>query len=376
MIRLTIPSIEDDDLHAVREAVASGYLVQGPRVAAFEQAVATHVGVKHAVAVSNCTCALHLALLALDVRPGDLCVVTAYSWVSTANVIELCGAQPVFVDVHPETFNLDLNQLESVLNRLMANRDTARRVKAVLPVHAFGQMVDMAQLNAICGRWNLPVVEDAACALGATFHGRQAGAWGTMGCFSFHPRKAVTTGEGGIVTTDDDALANRVRALRNHGLDPAAAAPDFIMPGHNYRMTEFQAALGTTQMTKLSRITSARCAAAGRYDALLAGSPLQSPRLMSGATHVYQSYVTLLPADVAPRRAELIRQGKEAGVETQIGTIHMPLTTYYRSRYGYRPGEFPATDAVAARALTLPLHETITPAEQETVAGLLTRLLV
>lgn len=376
MIRLTIPSIETDDLDAVRDAVASGFLVQGARVAGFEQAVAAHVGVKHAVAVSNCTCALHLALLALDVRPGDLCVVTAYSWVSTANVIELCGAQPVFVDVDPATFNLDLNQLETVLSRLMANLDTARRVKAVLPVHTFGQMVDMEQLNAICRRWNLPVVEDAACALGATFHGRQAGAWGTMGCFSFHPRKAVTTGEGGIVTTDDEVLANRVRALRNHGLDPAAAAPDFIMPGHNYRMTEFQAALGTTQMTKLSRITAARCAAARRYDALLAGGPLQSPRVMPGATHVYQSYVTLLPAEAAPRRAELIRRGRDAGVETQVGTIHMPLTTYYRNRYGHRAGDFPGTDLAAARALTLPLHETITPAEQQTVVSLMTRLLI
>lgn len=375
MIRLAIPSIEADDLFAVNDAVASGYLVQGARVAAFEQAVAAQVGVKHAVAASNCTCALHLALLALDVRPGDLCVVTAYSWVSTANVIELCGAQPVFVDIDPVTFNLDPNHLEAILARLMANQDTARRVKAVLPVHTFGQMADMKQLNAICGRWNLPVVEDAACALGATLHGQQAGAWGAMGCFSFHPRKAITTGEGGMVTTDDDVLANRVRALRNHGMDPTATTQDFIMPGHNYRMTEFQAALGTTQMTKLSRITTARCAAAARYDELLAGGPLQSPLIVRGASHVYQSYVTLLPADVAPRRAELIRQGKEKGIETQVGTIHMPLTTYYRSRYGCQPGNFPVTDAVAARALTLPLHEAISPAEQQTVVDIITRLL-
>lgn len=375
MIRLTIPTIEANDLDAVREALASGHLVQGPRVAAFEHAVAQQVGVKHAVAVSNCTCALHLAMLALDVRPGDLCVVTAYSWVSTANVIELCGAQPVFVDVDPMTFNLDLNQLESILNRLMANRDTARRVKAVLPVHTFGQMVDMARLNAICGRWNLPVIEDAACALGATFQGRQAGAWGTLGCFSFHPRKAITTGEGGIVTTHDDALADRVRALRNHGLDPNAPAPDFIMPGHNYRMTEFQAALGLTQMAKLPRIIAARRAAAARYDALLEGRRLAAPAVLPGAAHVYQSYVTQLPQEAAARRAELIRQGREAGVETQIGTVHMPLTTYYRRRYDHRPGDFPGTDAAAARALTLPLHEFITTPEQAHVVDLVNRLL-
>jgi perosamine synthetase len=147
------------------------------------------------------------------------------------------------------------------------------------------------------------------------------------------------------------------------------------MPGHNYRMTEFQAALGTVQMAKLSRITTARCAAAARYDSLLTGGPLKCPSVMVGATHVYQSYVALLPTDAAPRRAELIRLGKEKGIETQVGTIHMPLTTYYRSRYGYQPGNFPVTDAVAARSLTLPLHENISPAEQQTVVDIITPLL-
>jgi len=374
MIRLTIPTIEDDDLQAVQDAVASGFLVQGPRVAAFERAVAERVGVKHAVAVSNCTCALHLALLALDVRPGDLCVVTAYSWVSTANVVELCGARPVFVDVDLSTYNIDLDRLEKVLSQLMSNYATARRVKAVLPVHTFGHMADMQGLIDLCGRWNLSVVEDAACALGATLHGQQAGSWGEMGCFSFHPRKAITTGEGGMVTTNDDAIARRLRALRNHGLDPEAAS-DFIIPGHNYRLTEFQAGLGSTQMTKLQRIIDARCTAAHRYDELLDGSPLQSPRVMSGAGHIYQSYVTLLPAEAAPQRADLIRRAKEAGVETQIGTIHMPLTTFYRNQYGYRLGDFPTTDAVAARALALPLYETINAQLQRTVVEVVLKLL-
>jgi perosamine synthetase len=374
MIQLTIPTIEDDDLQAVQDAVASGFLVQGPRVAAFERAVAERVGVKHAVAVSNCTCALHLALLALDVRPGDLCVVTAYSWVSTANVVELCGARPVFVDVDLSTYNIDLDRLEKVLSQLMSNYATARRVKAVLPVHTFGHMADMQGLIDLCGRWNLSVVEDAACALGATLHGQQAGSWGEMGCFSFHPRKAITTGEGGMVTTNDDAIARRLRALRNHGLDPEAAS-DFIIPGHNYRLTEFQAALGSTQMTKLQRIIDARCTAAHRYDELLDGSPLQSPRVMSGAGHIYQSYVTLLPAEAAPQRADLIRRAKEASVETQIGTIHMPLTTFYRKQYGYRLGDFPATDAVAARALALPLYETINAQLQRAVVEVVLKLL-
>jgi dTDP-4-amino-4,6-dideoxygalactose transaminase len=364
MIRLAAPSIEDDDLEAVREALASGFLVQGPRVARFERLVAERVGVKNAVATCNCTSALHLALLSLDVRPGDTCLVTAYSWVATANVIETCGARPVFVDIDPVTFNIDLNQLEQVLGRMMADRDSAPRVKAVLPVHAFGQMAEMDELNGICGRWNLPVVEDAACALGASLRGKGAGIGGTMGCFSFHPRKAITTGEGGMLVSNDDQLVRRVRALRNHGLDPDTASPDFIMPGYNYRMTEFQAALGAAQMKKLSRIIAARQQAALRYDQLLAGGPLQSPKVMAGASHVYQSYVTLLPTALASRRGEIIRRAKEAGIETQIGTVHMPLTTYYSGRYGYQRGDFPCTDAVSARSLTLPLFEKITAEEQ------------
>ncbi|MEO7684589.1 MAG: DegT/DnrJ/EryC1/StrS family aminotransferase [Gemmatimonadaceae bacterium] len=373
MIRLTIPSIEEDDLQAVRDALASGSLVQGPRVKAFEKIVAERVGATHAVAVSNCTCALHLALAALDVGPGDLCVVTAYSWITTANVIELCGARPVFVDIDPKTFNIDLNQLERVLGRLMSSADTASRVKAVLPVHAFGQVAEMHRLSELCGRWNVRVVEDAACALGATLNGRQAGSWGAMACFSFHPRKAITTGEGGMVTTNDDALARRVRALRNHGQDPEAAQPDFVMPGYNYRLTEFQAALGLTQMSKLARIVDARQRAAARYDELLEGTGLEKPSVMPGAGHVYQSYVTLMPAEVAPRRPEIIRGTREAGVETQIGTIHMPLTTFYRKKYGHRPGDFPVTDAVAARALTLPLYESITSDEQRMVVDVVLR---
>lgn len=372
MIRLTIPSIEEDDLQAVRDVLMSGYLVQGPRVAAFEQAVAAYVGTHYAVAVSNCTAALHLALLALDVGPGDMVLVTAYSWPATANVIELCGAQPVFVDIRPDTFNLDPACLQKALNRLMVDAATARRVKAILPVHTFGQMADMPVILELAGRYGLPVVEDAACALGATLQGRQAGAWGVMGCFSFHPRKAITTGEGGIITTDDPNLVRRLRALRNHGQDSEAATPDFILPGFNYRMTEFQAALGITQMGKLDRIIAARRALAAGYDQLLAETPLQAPFVVADALPVYQSYVTLLPDIAIPRRAALIQELKMQGVETNIGTWHMPLTTYFRKRYDYEPGDFPVVDSVFDKSLTLPLYESMTHSQQEiTVSSIL-----
>ena len=369
MIRLTIPSIEEDDLQAVREVLATGYLVQGPRVAAFEQAVADYVGTKYAVAVSNCTAALHLALLALDTRPGDLVIVTAYSFVATANVIELCAAQPVFVDIQPDTFNLDPNCLEGVLKRLMATSETARRVKAILPVHAFGQMADMTAILELANHYELPVIEDAACALGATLHSRQAGTWGVMGCFSFHPRKAITTGEGGIIVTNDAALARRLRALRNHGQDPDAPVVDFIMPGFNYRMTEFQAALGLNQMTKLDRVVAARRRLAAHYDELLQGTPLQAPAVAPGSQPVYQSYVVLLPERAAACRAELIARLREQGIETTIGTWHMPMTTYFRNRYGYKAGDFPVADQVFARSLTLPLHEKMLQSQQEEAVG-------
>jgi perosamine synthetase len=359
MIRLAIPSIGEDDLSAVRDAIASGYLVQGPRVAAFEKAIAEYIGTPHAIAVSNCTCALHLALLALGIQPGDACAVPAYSWISTANVIELCGARPVFVDIDADTFTMDPMKLEETLKK--------ENLKAVLPVHAFGQLADMSLIMVICELYRVSLVEDAACALGAIQHGMSAGTWGDIGCFSFHPRKALTTGEGGLLTTYNDDLAQKLRALRNHGLDPASPAPDFIMPGHNYRLTEFQAAFGSAQLAKFPQILSARGEGAARYDALLAGTPLTAPARMNRATHTFQSYVSLLPREAAPRRADIIRTARERGVEVQVGTIHMPLTTYYRQRYGYQPGDFPVTDDIAARALTLPLYEGITPEQQAQV---------
>lgn len=369
MIRLAIPSIDEDDLQAVREVLASGYLVQGKKVAAFEQIVSNYVGTKYAVAVSNCTTALHVSLLALDIRPGDLVLVTAYSWLSTANVIELCGAQPIFVDVSPDSFNMDPDCLKKTLERLMAATDTGRRVKAILPVHTFGQMADMLAILELAELYNIPVIEDAACALGATLHGRQAGACGVMGCFSFHPRKAITTGEGGIVTTNNSALVCRLRALRNHGLDPDASSPDFIMPGLNYRMTEFQAALGITQMAKLDRIIVARRGLASFYDELLEGTSLQSPVISEDSNPVYQSYVVLLPEHLASKRQTIIEQLKENGIETTIGTYNMPMTNYFRSRYGYRTGDFSVADRVFARSLTLPLHEDLSKQEQKKIVS-------
>jgi dTDP-4-amino-4,6-dideoxygalactose transaminase len=264
---------------------------------------------------------------------------------------------------------MDAEQLAETLKRLMSTAETARRVKAILPVHTFGQMADMTAIVKVAKQYDIPVIEDAACALGAKWEDEQAGSKGVMGCFSFHPRKAITTGEGGAITTNEDQFARKLRALRNHGLDPDASSPEFIMPGYNYRITEFQAAFGSSQMKKLDRIITARRRLAYHYDGLLENDPVLVPAVPSQSFHVYQSYVTLLTEKAAPRRAEIIGQLKEMGVETNIGTWHIPLTTYFRARYGYRAGDFPVSENVFARALTLPLYETLAAQEQELVVA-------
>ena len=326
-----------------------------------------YTGAEYAVAVSNCTAALHLALLALDVRPGDRVAVTTYSWPATANVIILCGAEPVFVDIDPRTYNMDPAALERALERAP--------VKIVLPVHTFGGMADMARITAIAQRHGAAVVEDAACALGAACGGRQSGMWGAIGCFSFHPRKAITTGEGGCLITNDRCYARTARTLRNHGLDPDSSVPDFVAAGYNLRLTEFQAALGSTQMAKLERVIDARRNCAAVYDALLAASGICPPCALPGSRHVYQSYVVLLPEAAAPRRAEMISALKQRGIETTIGTYHMPMTTFFRKQGGFGPGDFPATDSVAGRALALPLYEHLTHDQQAEVVGTLREVL-
>lgn len=367
MIRLTVPSIEEDDLRAVQEVIASGYLVQGRHVGIFEQAVARYVGTNYAIAVSNGTAALHLALLAINVQQGDLVLVSAYSWIATANVIELCGAQPIFVDIERDTFNMDPDALQNTLNNLMSVPVLAKRVKAVLPVHTFGLMADLTKIINIADNYGLPIIEDAACALGADINGKKAGTWGIMGCFSFHPRKAITTGEGGIITTNDPVIAQRLRSLRNHGVDTESRDVDFIEPGFNYRMTEFQAALGSTQMNKLERIIHARQSGAKRYDELLKNAPIKSPVKIKGQRHVYQSYVVLLPDHIINLRSELINQLKDEGIETTIGTYHMPLSKYYSTRYGYKSGDLPVAEEVCHRSLAIPLYETIKQEEQSKV---------
>jgi dTDP-4-amino-4,6-dideoxygalactose transaminase len=360
MIRLAAPDLDENDLAAVCDVLRAGYLVQGRWVLAFETRMVELTGAAHAVAVSNCTAALHLALLALSIAPGDLVAVTSYSWPATANVIALCGAVPVFVDIDPRTFNMEPGALERAMR-------SSGRIKAVLPVHAFGGVAAMPEIRAIAARHGVPVLEDAACALGAVLDDRPAGMWGDVGCFSFHPRKIVTTGEGGVLITQSAEVATRARALRNHGQDPGATKPDFVLPGFNYRLTEFQAALGLAQLSKLPQLLACHRQLARRYDDWFANSAILPPIALEETAHTYQSYVVLLPTSSAEQRDRVIALLNERGIETSIGTYHLPLTTYWRQVQGCKAGDYPVTDHVAARALALPLHTSLSEEDQRRV---------
>ena len=366
MIRLARPHITDEDIAAVIDVLKTGQLVQGKTVQEFERRIADYTDGGELTAVCNGTAALHLSLLALGIGAGDRVGVAAYSWPATANAVVVTGAIPVFIDIETTTMGMDPVALERILQR-------GEPLHALIPVHAFGQMADMNAIMAIAGAHGIPVIEDAACALGASLDGRAAGAWGTLGCFSFHPRKAATTGEGGAIRTSDRQLATRVRALRNHGQDPDAATPDFVAAGFNLRLTEFQAALGISQLKRYRDLIAARRQGAERYDELLSGLPLTLPKPVEKDSHIYQSYVVRLRATLAARRSAILSSLREQGIEANIGTHHMPLITYYRREFGYQTGDFPVTDEVASSSIALPLHSYLTESDQEAVVQALGR---
>jgi len=351
MIRLARPQFDADEIAAVVDVLESGNLVQGAKVAAFEKAVAERVGVAHGVACSSGTAALHLAVMALSLEPGDEVIVPTYTFPATANVVELAGGKAKIVDIDPVTFNIRPEAIEQAIGP---------RTRAIMPVHLFGLCTEMAPILELAEKHELQIIEDAACALGATWTppgstATSAGRFGAMACWSFHPRKVITTAEGGMVTTDDPQLAGRLRALRSHGAIAVEGKLQYPEPGLNYRMTDLQGCLGVSQMARLDTFLSKRRALAAAYDAALGSlSWLKIPAVAPGFEHAYQSYITLL--DPAIDRDALILRFRERGVQTSIGTYALHEQPHYSQRYGLDPADFPGGHIASAHSLALPLH--------------------
>jgi dTDP-4-amino-4,6-dideoxygalactose transaminase len=361
-IAIALPCTGEEEWRATRAPLMEGWLTQGPRVAAFERAFAERHQVKHALASTSCTTALHLILAALDIGPGDEVIVPAFTWISTANVVVYCGATPVFADVDRTTYNLDIARIKAKLTP---------RTKAIIAVHLFGLCADLDAVAKLAP--GIPIIEDAACAAGSSYTSRPAGSIGRAGAFSFHPRKSITTGEGGMVTTNDPALADRVNMLRNHGASVSEEErhhgprpyllPDFNFLGFNYRMTDLQGAVGMVQLGKLDRFIAERQHWADYYASELAAVPwLRTPRAPSGWTHGWQAYVCYVDETIAPcPRNDIMDRLQNRGISTRPGTHAVHMLEFYRRRFGLKPDEFPAARDCDRYTIALPLHNRMSP---------------
>lgn len=358
-IPIAIPSLTDEEWQAVREPLLSGWLTQGPKVSQFEKDFAALHGVNHSLAVTSCTTGLHLALEAMGVGPGDEVIVPAFTWVATANVVLYCGATPVFCDVDTTTFNIKVEDIASKITE---------RTKAIIPVHLFGLCADIDAIREAIPS-HVQILEDAACAAGASYKGRMAGTLGDMAAFSFHPRKSITTGEGGMVTTNNKELNRMAEIMRNHGAEIPEEVrhnsakpyllPDFKMLGFNYRMTDLQAAVGLVQLTKLEEFINERQKWAEYYTQNLKEIGWLCPQQVSKdiTQHAWQAYVCYVDPDKAPLpRNEIMDILQQKGIATRPGTHAVHMLSFYKEKYGITENDFPGARACDQNTMAIPLH--------------------
>lgn len=368
-IRMAQPDISEAEIESVLEVLRSGQLSLGPKQEEFEASFAKLTQTKHAIAVSSGTAGLHLALLAAGIGPGDAVVTTPFSFVASANSILYTGADPWFVDVDEETGNLDV----SLVHEALQSSDSASRVKGVLPVHVFGEPVPMDRLMEVTGE--LPIIEDACEAIGATYAGKQVGTFGRAGVFAFYPNKQITTGEGGMLVTDDPAIADLCRSLRNQGRDVFDAWLSHSRLGYNYRMDELSAALGVVQLRRLDELLAKRAQVAAWYSQRL--RELADLRLFpsrgADTTRSWFVFVVRLPADVD--RDDVMRRLQDLSVPSRPYFSPIHLQNHFATRYGYKPGDFPVCEALARSCLALPFSGLMTEAEVEHVCERLSRVL-
>ena len=393
-IPVTIPYFDDEELEQIKESLDSGWVANGPKCVEFEKIIAKHEGIKEGVATTSCTTALHLAMAGEGMGPGMDVIVPAFTFVATENAIVETGATPVMVDIHEETFNVDADKVRETISTKyskngneLVNNETGNTLWGIVPVHEFGLCCDIYEINAIAKEHGLKVIEDAACALGAMIGDKHQGAFGNTSCVSFHPRKSITTGEGGMVLTDNTELATRLRELRSHGNSISAAdrdkgkgflLPEFNVAGYNYRMTDIQGGMGVAQAQKLDYIIEEKRKKANYYNELIKRelSELIPPIEPDGYFHTYQSYVCML--NLNKLGIESIEQGgeyrnqllallEERGIATRQGTHAVHTLGYYKNRFGYKPEDFPHAYACDRLSITLPLYVQMTDDDQQYV---------
>lgn len=366
------PDFDEREARAVSDVLASGWVSQGPMVARFEQMFAERVGAGAGVATTSCTTALHLALILAGIGPGDEVICPSYTFIATANAIRYAGATPVFADIDADTWNIDP---ADALRRVTA------RTKAILPVHQVGLAADLDALRQDLK--DIAIIEDAACAIGATYRGRPVGSHGNAACWSFHPRKTISMGEGGMLTTDDPAAAERARQLRSFGASVSDVArhqarglvyEEYRELGYNYRMTDLQAAIGIEQLGKLDRLLARRQEIARRYDeAFRALGTVKCPARPPYAAHAFQSYGIELRADCPVDRDEILGRLIEAGIACRRGIPPIHLEPVYRD---HRPPQsLPVTESVAARSIFLPIFASLDESDQARIIDTVCRLI-